>query len=147
MSRHFAAPRALVFAAHTQPELVKRWLGVRAGWVLAVCEIDLRAGGAYRYVWRHEQRALDMGLSGEYLTIDAPERIVCTELFDQAWYPGDAVVTSEFQEDGGSTALTITVLYASAAARDGVLNSGAAQGVADSYDKLAELLLEGWLVE
>ena len=147
MSRHFAAPRALVFAAYTQPELVKRWLGARGGWELAVCEIDLRVGGRYRYVWRNESKGLAMGLSGNYLEIVEAERIVCTEVWDEPWYPGDAVVTTEFVEDDGSTTLTLTVAYASAEARDGVLRTGATQGVGESYDQLAELLLEGWLVE
>src|SRR5688572_5686824 len=52
MTRVFDAPRRLVFEAWTRPELLKRWLGVRAGWSLAVCEIDLVVGGAYRYVWQ-----------------------------------------------------------------------------------------------
>src|SRR5713101_6296453 len=42
MTRVFNAPRRLVFDAWTKPELLKRWLGVRGGWSLAVCEIDLR---------------------------------------------------------------------------------------------------------
>ena len=46
MSRVFDAPRELVFEAWTKPELLKRWLGVRNGWELAECEVDLKVGGA-----------------------------------------------------------------------------------------------------
>jgi len=53
MTRVFDAPRNLVFEAYTKPELVKRWLGVFGGWTLPVCEIDLRVGGSYRFVWRN----------------------------------------------------------------------------------------------
>lgn len=140
LTRGFAAPRTLVFQAHTQPELLQRWLGVRAGWLLAVCEIDLRVGGLYRYVWRHATKGLEMGLGGKYLEISAPERLVCTELFDNPWYPGDAVVTTVFVEEDGQTALTMTVRYATAEARDMALQSGMATGVGESYDKLAEIL-------
>ena len=92
MTRVFDAPRNLVFEAYTKPELVKRWLGVHAGWSLAVCEIDLRVGGAYRYVWRGPD-GTEMGMGGVYREIVPPERIVATETFDQSWYPGEAVST------------------------------------------------------
>lgn len=139
ITRTFDAPRRLVFEALTQPELLKQWLGVRGGWSLAVCEIDLKAGGAYRYVWRKANKP-DMGMGGVYREIVAPERIVATEAFDDPWYPGEAVSTTTFVEDGGRTILTISVLYDSQEIRDAVLKSGMARGVAESYDKLAEVL-------
>jgi uncharacterized protein YndB with AHSA1/START domain len=142
MTRSFSAPRTLVFEAHTKPELLKRWLGVRGGWILAVCEIHLQVGGRYRYVWRHLAKGIDMGMGGEYLAIVIPERLVCTELFDNPWYPGDAVVTTEFVEAQGITTLTMTVRYASPVARDSAFQSGMAQGVGESYDQLAALLGE-----
>ena len=52
MTRGFDAPRALVFEAMTKPELLKRWFGVFDGWTLDVCEVDLKVGGKYRYLWR-----------------------------------------------------------------------------------------------
>ena len=139
MTRVFDAPRDLVFEAYTKPELVKRWLGVHAGWSLAVCEIDLRVGGAYRYVWRGPDRA-EMGMGGIYREVVAPERIVATEKFDQSWYPGEAVSTMALAEQGGRTTLTLTVRYQSREARDAVLKSPMESGVAAGFDKLAELL-------
>jgi len=139
MTRVFDAPRSLVFEAHTKPELVKRWLGVHAGWSLAVCEIDLRVGGAYRYVWRGRDGA-EMGMGGVYREIVAPERIVATEKFDQSWYPGEAVNTITMVEQGGKTTLTVTVRYESREARDAVLKTPMEQGMAAGFDKLAELL-------
>jgi len=139
MTRVFDAPRRMVFDAHTKPELVKRWLGVHRGWSLAVCEIDLRVGGAYRYVWRGPDRA-EMGMGGVYRELVAPERIVATEAFDQSWYPGEAVSTITLVEQGGKTTLTLTVRYESQEARDAVLKCPMEQGVAAGFDKLAELL-------
>ncbi len=138
LTRVFDAPRTMVFDAHTKPELVKRWLGVQAGWTMPVCEIDLRVGGAYRYLWRGPQG--DMGMRGVFREIARPERIVATERFDESWYPGDAIDTTVLVEMGGKTTLTLTILYESKEARDGVLKSPAASGVSQSYDKLAELL-------
>ena len=111
MTRVFDAPRSMVFDAHTKPELVKRWLGVRAGWTMPVCEIDLRVGGAYRYLWRGTQG--DMGMRGVFREVVRPERIVATEVFDEAWYPGEAVGTLVLVEQGGRTTLTQTMVYES----------------------------------
>jgi uncharacterized protein YndB with AHSA1/START domain len=139
MSRVFDAPRSLVFDALTKPELLKRWLGVRPGWSLAVCEIDLKVGGSYRYLWRGPN-GVQMGMGGVYREIVRPGRIVATEQFDESWYPGEAVDTSVLVEKGGKTTLTTTVLYASKEARDGVLQSPMADGMAQGYESLDTLL-------
>jgi uncharacterized protein YndB with AHSA1/START domain len=139
MTRVFDAPRRLVFDAWIKPELVKRWLGVRGGWSLEVCEIDLRPGGAYRYVWRGPD-GKEMGMRGVYREIVRPERLVATESFDDPWYPGEALDTTVLVEQGGKTTVTTTVLYQSRKVRDAVLKSPMERGVAESYDKLAELL-------
>jgi uncharacterized protein YndB with AHSA1/START domain len=138
MTRIFGAPRRLVFEAMTQPELLKRWLLGPEGWSLPVCEIDLREGGAYRYVWQKGDTR--MGMGGVFKEIAAPERIVQTEVFDDAWYPGEALNTTVLTEENGRTTLTLTVLYQSQEARDGVLASPMEEGVEASYDRLAELL-------
>src|SRR6266852_792282 len=140
MTRDFDAPRRLVFDALTKPELVKQWLLGPPGWSMPVCEIDLKVGGAYRYVWRRDSDGTQMGMGGVYREIVAPERLVATERFDEAWYPGEAVGTLVLVEQGGKTTLTQTELYQSREARDAVLKSGMEQGVAASYDRLAELL-------
>ncbi len=139
MIRSFDAPRSLVFDAWTKPELLKQWLGVRGGWTFAVCEVDLRVGGKYRYVWRGPT-GTEMGMGGVFREVVKPERIVATEKFDQSWYEGDAVDTTTFVEWGGRTTVTTTVLYASKAVRDAVLKSPMEKGVAEGYDKLDEVL-------
>jgi len=140
MTRVFDAPRRLVFDAFTKPELVKRWLLGPPGWTMPVCEIDLRVGGAYRYVVRHAD-GKEMGMGGIYREIVPQERLVCTELFDEAWYPGEALVTTILAEQGGRTTLTSTMLYVWQETRDAVLKSGMERGVAASYDRLEELLV------
>ena len=142
VTRDFHAPRQTVFDAFTKPELVRQWLLGPPGWSMPVCEIDLRVGGTYRYVWR-KAGAPDMGMGGVYREVVAPERIVASEKFDQAWYPGEAIGTLVLLEHAGKTTATQTVLYESQEARDGILKSGMEQGVAASYDRLAELLSRG----
>lgn len=140
MTRVFNAPRKLVFDAHTRPELIRRWLLGPEGWTMPVCEYDPKVGGKYRFVWRRDKDGTQMGMGGVLREIKPPERIVHTEKFDESWYPGEAVVTTTFVEQGGKTTLTTTVLYESKEARDVALQSDMEKGVEMSYDRLAELL-------
>ncbi len=142
MSRVFDAPARLVFDAHTKPELVKRWLLGPSGWSMPVCEIDLKVGGKYRYVWRRDLDGKEMKMGGVFREIVPPARIVHTEKFDDPWYPGEALITTVLVEGAGGTTLTQTMLFASREARDGVLKSGMERGVAVSFDRLDNILAE-----
>jgi uncharacterized protein YndB with AHSA1/START domain len=138
--RSFDAPRRLVFEAYTKPELLKRWLGVFGGWSLDVCEIDLRPGGRYRYVWRNGETS--MGMGGVFHEIVVPERIVSAEKFDDPWYEGQALCTVTFVEKAAKTTLTMRLLYDSKAIRDSVLQSPMEKGVGAGFDMLDKLLAE-----
>jgi uncharacterized protein YndB with AHSA1/START domain len=140
VTRAFDAPRELVYEAYTRPEFLKRWLGVFNGWSLDVCDMNLVVGGTYRWVWRKEGGG-EMGVSGVYRELSPPARIVCTEKFDESWYPGEALITVDFLErEGGTSTLQLTLRYESEAARDGVLKSPMETGLAASYDALERLV-------
>jgi uncharacterized protein YndB with AHSA1/START domain len=139
MTRVFKAPRHLLFDAHTKPELLKRWLFGPDGWSLAECEVDLRVGGRYRYVWRHPKKP-EMGMGGVIREVVAPERLVASEKFDDAWYPGESVNTLVLVEQGGKTTLTQTMTYESREARDTALKSGMDDGMAAGYDRIEGVL-------
>jgi uncharacterized protein YndB with AHSA1/START domain len=140
VTRVFDAPRQLVFDAYTKPELVKRWLTGPDGWSMPVCEIDLRAGGKFRYVWKSDSDGHEMGMGGVYREVLKPDRIVATEVFDEAWYPGEAVDTIVLVERDGKTTLTQTICYNSRETRDAVLKSPMQYGMAMSYDRLEQFL-------
>ena len=140
IARDFHAPRALVFDAFTKPELVSRWMLGPAGWTMPVCKIDLKVGGAYRYVWR-KAGVKDMGMGGVFRQVDVPKLVVATEKFDDAWYAGEAVTTTEFVEDGEGTKTRITVLYDSVVARETARRSGMEHGMIAGYKRLEELLV------
>ncbi len=140
VTRVFDAPRQLVFDAYTRPELVQKWLLGPDGWSMPVCEIDLRPGGRYRYVWKNNSSGDEMGMGGVYREVVAPERIVATEVFDEAWYPGEAMDTIVLSERDGKTTLTQTILYNSRETRDAVLKSPMQTGMAMSYDRLEKFL-------
>jgi uncharacterized protein YndB with AHSA1/START domain len=139
MAWRFDASRQLVFDAWTKPELLMRWFGGPREWKLTACEIDLRVGGTYRFVTTRTDGA-EMGWGGVYREIVAPERLVFTEVFDDAWYSGEAIVTQEFAAVGDATLFTTTIHYASREARDAVLASPMEKGVAESLRRLDEFL-------
>jgi len=140
IERDFNAPRDLVFDAFTKPELVRRWLLGPEGWTMPVCEIDLRVGGSYRYVWHKESTDHRMGMGGVFREVVRPEKLVATEKFDDAWYPGEAVNTTLFDEKRGITKGRLTVLYQSQEARETATRSGMEQGMIVGYNRLEELL-------
>ncbi len=137
MTRVFAAPRNLVFDALTKPELLKLWY-VAGGWSMVVCEIDLRVGGAWRFVTRRPD-GKEIGQVGVYREIKPPERIVNTESWED-WNPGELLVTTVLVEQGGKTTLTSTLLFPSQEVRDMLIKAGMTTGAAEAYDKLAEYL-------
>ncbi|MEQ8229675.1 MAG: SRPBCC family protein [Rhodospirillales bacterium] len=143
VSREFDAPRELVFKAYTDPALVVRWLFGPDDWPMAECTIDLRVGGAYRYVWRNEQQG-DMAMGGTFKEIAPPERLVVTELFDQDWTEGETVCTTTFEEldSGARTRVTTTVLYSSQNARDNAMKTPMLEGWAVCFDRMDGLLPE-----
>ena len=136
-------PAPLVFDAFTKPELLKRWLFGPDGWSLAVCEIDFRVGGKYRYVWKHLANGKEMGMGGVIREIVVPERLVSTEKFDEAWYPGEgAVGTVVLTEQGKQTLLTQTIRYGSKEARDAALKTGMKDGMGAGYERLEGVFAE-----
>ena len=140
MTRRFDAPRELVFEAMTKPEFLQRWLLGPPGWEMPVCEFDARPGGHYRYEWKHGD-GRTMGMGGTFLEVVPPERLVQTERFDESWYPGEAIITSTFEEVSAQTTLVVTIRYESQEARDSVLRSPMESGVSVSYDRLEAIVL------
>src|SRR5262245_41995569 len=139
-TRTFDAPRELVWECHTKPDLVRRWLLGPDGWTMPVCEIDLRVGGAYRYVWHKESCNITMGMGGVFREVARPKKLVATEKFDDAWYPGEAVDTTVLEESGEITKMKLTVLYESKEARDTATRSGMEHGMVAGYNRLEELI-------
>ncbi len=138
LTRSFTASRRLVFDAFTRPDLLTRWYGAH-GWNLVDCRVELRVGGAYRFVSRGPDGE-SMGQAGVYRVVEPPVRLVFTELFDDQSYPGETLITHEFDERDGHTTVTSTLLFASPVGRDKVLRYPMARGVAESGERLAALL-------
>ena len=141
IERKFDAPAALVFDAYTTPAHVQRWWGFESSeWL--VCDIDLRVGGAWRFVTR-EEGGLEVGFHGEYRTISRPTRLVATEVFEGAPdpAPGDEAINDlTLTEVDGVTTLSLRCSYPSKDVRDMVIESGMETGLQVSYDRLEDLV-------
>ena len=138
LRRVFDAPREAVWNALSQPELLKRWWGLRAD-AMTTCEMDFRVGGAWHFVVNGPNG--EHGFRGEFCEIVPGERIVQT--FEWAGRPGHVSrETLTLDECDGQTTLTIHCLFDSREDRDGMLGSGMEQGAGESYDRLEELLGE-----
>jgi uncharacterized protein YndB with AHSA1/START domain len=140
LTRMFDAPRDVVFTAMTEPEHIARWWGsLGEGYSVPVCEVDLRPGGAWRYVNRTPGG--DVVFYGVYREITPPERLVFTEIYEP--YPDtESTVTVELADERGRTRFTLTAAYPSVEVRDMVMDSGMAMGAAISYDRLEEVAAE-----
>ena len=137
MTRVVDAPRRFVFEAWTKPEHLPHWMLGPPGWTMPVCEIDLRPGGAWHFIWRRAD-GNEMGMRGEYREIAPPERLVSTESWGGDW--PETLNTLILTEEDGKTTITLTVLYPSKEARDAALQTGIEEGIAASFDRLAEHL-------
>jgi uncharacterized protein YndB with AHSA1/START domain len=135
--RTFDAPRRLVFEAATRPEHLARWWGLRSS-TIAECRVDLRPGGKWRIVLSMPDGS-EHGFGGTYREVVPNERIVATFRYD-GFPDAEAVETTTFEEKGGKTLLTVTVLHKSVENRDGHVASGMEEGCVESHDRLAELL-------
>jgi uncharacterized protein YndB with AHSA1/START domain len=137
VTRVFNAPRRLVFEAWTNPKHVPQWMLGPDDWTMPVCEIDLRVGGTWHFVWRKSD-GTEMAMRGVYREVSPPDRLVSTESWGGGW--PETVNTLVLTEAGGKTTATISVLYPSKEARDAALKTGMKDGMIQSYDRLEEYL-------
>jgi uncharacterized protein YndB with AHSA1/START domain len=140
ITREFDAPKHLVYKAFTTPELVRRWWHAKRG-EMTVAEIDLRPGGAWRYV-AVTPDGTEVAFHGEYREIVPNERIVSTEVYEgapQSDGPEQGTVnTATFTEADGRTTVTILVEAPSNEIREAIIESGMEAGLQDALDLLEE---------
>ena len=137
VTRVFDAPRERVFRAHIDPKLIPQWWGP-ARFSTVVDRMDVRPGGSWRFVHRGPDGD-EYAFHGVFHEIIEPEKITWT--FEFEGWPGHvSLETVTFEEQDGKTLLTVHSVYQSVEARDGMLNSGMADGLAESWDRLAAIV-------
>ena len=137
MQRSFNAPRALVFRALTDPDLIPKWWGLRST-TTVVDKLDARVGGQWRFIQKGEHGE-EYAFNGTFLELDPPSKLVQT--FEFEMMPGHVVTDMmTLTEVDGGTLVRIDSKFATQEDRDGMLKSGMEVGANESYDRLEELL-------
>ena len=137
IKRVLDAPRKVVWAAWTHPKHIPMWLLGPEGWTMPVCELDLRVGGKWRYVWRKGD-GTELTLTGIVKEVQSPEKLVMTESWGEPW--PETLNTLVMKEEAGQTHVTLTVRYPSKEAREAALKTGASDGMDQGFARLDELL-------
>jgi uncharacterized protein YndB with AHSA1/START domain len=136
-AREFAAPRELIYRAHTEPGLLSQWLGPRK-YAMKVERWDPRDGGAWRFT-HSDDAGNEFGFHGVFHGTPSPDGIVQTFEFEGA--PGHVSLESlTLQERNGRTIVRTHSVYQSVEDRDAMLNNGMADGMNEGYERLDELL-------
>ena len=139
VTRTFNGPARIVFEAWTRPELFKRWWAPKSfGLTMIACEMDVRVGGTYRLVFRHDAFPEPMAFFGRYMEVTPHSRLVWT---NEEGEGGGQVTTVTFEEKGGKTLLVMHDLYPSKDALDAAIASGSTSGTGETFEQLDELLV------
>ena len=139
VTRTVNGPARIVFEAWTKPELLKRWWAPKSfGLTMISCEADVRIGGTYRLVFRHDAFPEPMAFFGRYVEVTPHSRLVWT---NEEGEGGGQVTTVTFEEKGGKTLLVMHDLYPSKEALDAAIASGSTSGTGETFEQLDELLV------
>lgn len=122
VTRNFAAPPEAVYRAHTEPEMIQKWMLGPAGWTMPVCISDARPGGKIRYEWSNE--GASFYLTGEYLELVPSARIVHVERMHLPHPTPDNHVETTFEPDGNGTSMRMRMTLPNEQARTAMFRSG-----------------------
>ncbi|UWF77621.1 MULTISPECIES: SRPBCC family protein [Microbacterium] len=142
ITRLVDGPRDMVWRAHTDPDLIRRWMLGPDGWEMTECEVGLAAGDRYRTSWAPvgDTEGEPFGFEGEMLLVDAPRRAVQLERMQGTDGP-DVLNDINFYEEDGATLITVLMEFPDAETRDAILATGMADGMEASYSRLESAVL------
>jgi uncharacterized protein YndB with AHSA1/START domain len=139
VTRRFAAPPENVYRAHTDPNLIRRWLLGPEGWTMPVCISEAKPGGKIRYEWTNGE-GCGFYLTGEYLTLEPYNRIVHVERMHMPDATPDNHVETRFEAEGTGTLMTIRMTLPDAKTRAAMLATGMEGGMEASYARLETMV-------
>ncbi|MCU4655199.1 SRPBCC domain-containing protein [Roseibacterium sp. SDUM158016] len=128
LRRLLPAPPERVFAAHTEADLVRRWMVGSPGSEITHCEHDARPGGSFRMRWRGDFPAFE--ITGEYIALDPPHRIEHVERMHLPEFTTeDTHIVTTFTPEGQGTRMEMVMTFESAEAREAALSTGMLDGM------------------
>ena len=144
VTRRFAAPPKSVYRAHTEPQLLQKWLLGPDGWSMPVCISEAKPGGQIRYEWS-DGKGAGFHLTGEYVELEPYSRIVHVERMHLPDPTPDNHVETRFEADGAGTLMTMRMTLPDRETREAMLATGMDQGMEASYARMEELMQSGQL--
>ena len=139
VTRRFAAPPEAVYRAHTEPEIIQKWMLGPEGWTMAVCINEARPGGKMRYEWTNGN-GQGFYLTGEFVELEPYSRMVHVERMHLPDPTPDNRVETRFEPDGTGTRMTMRMTLPDAQTRAAMLATGMEGGMEDSYARLEGLI-------
>jgi len=139
VTRRFTAPPEAVYRAHTDPQLIQKWLLGPEGWTMPVCVSEARPGGKIRYEWANG-KGHGFYLTGEYLELEPYKRIVHVERMFLPDVTPDNRVETRFDPDGTGTLVTLRMRLPDAPTRAAMLATGMERGMEASYARLEGMI-------
>jgi uncharacterized protein YndB with AHSA1/START domain len=139
VNRRFAASPKALYRAHTEPELISRWMLGPDGWTMPVCISEARPGGKIRFEWKNGSGA-GFHLTGEYLELEPYSRIVHVERMHLPDPTPDNHVEVKFEADGEGTLMTMRMTLPDAQTRAQMLATGMEVGMEAGYVRLETLI-------
>ncbi len=139
VTRRFAAPPEKVYRAHTEPELIKKWMLGPDGWTMPVCINEAKPGGRIRYEWT-DGKGAGFFLTGEYVELSPFNRIVHVERMHLPDPTPDNHVETRFEPDGTGTLMTMRMTLPDEATRTAMLATGMEHGMETSYQRLERIV-------
>ena len=144
VTRRFEAPPKSVYRAHTEPQLLKKWLLGPDGWTMPVCISEAKPGGKIRYEWS-DGKGAGFHLTGEYVELNPYSRIVHVERMHLPDPTPDNHVETRFEVNGDGTLMTMRMTLPDKQTREAMLATGMDQGMEASYARMEELMQSGQL--
>jgi uncharacterized protein YndB with AHSA1/START domain len=138
VTRRFAAAPEDVYRAHTDPDLLQKWLLGPDGWSMPVCINEAKPGGKFRYEWTNGKAGFY--LTGEYLALEPYSKIVHVERMHMPDPTPDNKVETRFEPDGDGTLMTMTMTLPDAQTRAMMLATGMEHGMEASYVRLEGMI-------
>ena len=139
VTRRFAAPPEMVYRAHTDPALIKKWLLGPEGWTMPVCINDAKPGGKIRYEWS-DGNGGGFYLTGEFVELVPFKKIVHVERMHLPEATPDNRVETRFEPDGKGTLMTMRMTLPDAETRTRMLATGMEHGMEASYARLESIV-------
>ena len=139
VTRHFAAPPEAVYRAHTEPEIIQKWLLGPDGWTMPVCINEAKPNGKIRYEWSNGN-GRGFYLTGEYISLEPYRRTVHVERMHLPDPTPDNHVETRFDPDGTGTLMTMRMTLPDLETRTQMLATGMERGMEDSYVRLEKII-------